>query len=94
MEAQRSLETVESCSPHSQLLAWPEFQGLTLARWGPGLASLERPHSVLGSWGLSLADSLLISHMHVPQEVVFPAPRNQDPGLASGPKVEGTNGAV
>lgn len=74
MEAQRSLETVESCSPHSQLLAWPEFQGLTPARWGPGLASLERPHSVLGSWGLSLADSLLISHMQVPQRLCSQLP--------------------
>lgn len=69
MEAKRSLETVENCFPHSQLLAWPEFQGLTPATEGPGLASLESPHGVLGSWGLLLVDSLLISHMQVPQRL-------------------------
>lgn len=86
MEAQRSLETVESRFPHSQLLTWPEFQGLTLARWGPDLASLKRSHSVLGSWDLSLADSFLISHMQVPQRLCSQLPEIRTLAWLQGPR--------
>lgn len=92
MEEQRSLETVESRSPYSQLLIWPDFQGLTPTRWGPGLASLERPHSVLGKLG-PLTGGFFAHQPHAGSpEVVLPAPRSQDSGLASGPMWEAPMG--
>lgn len=85
MEEQRSLETVESRSPYSQLLIWPDFQGLTPTRWGPGLASLERPHSVLGKLGPLTGGFFAHSHMQVPQRLCSQLPEVRTVAWLQGP---------
>lgn len=85
MEKQRSLETVESRSPYSQLLIWPDFQGLTPTRWGPGLASLERPHSVLGKLGPLTGGFFAHSHMQVPQRLCSQLPEVRALAWLQGP---------
>lgn len=41
-----------------------------LARWGPDLASLEKPLSVPGSWDFPLEETLLIIQMQNPRDCI------------------------
>lgn len=64
------------------------------ARWGPDLATLEKPHSVPGSWGPSLEDSLLISHMQISRGCVPFLPEIRTLAWLQGALVGGTNRPV